>query len=394
MNKLHTIISLVACLILSGCSNDEPDHEADLFSLAVQLEGEGELAMGIHDCEITVPGNQQYISIDIIGDYDYFRVTAVPDIGMVTSGDKQIKILLTNNLGETSQTGILEFTVYKGKGWNKGAVTITQRPLSSADPDEPEGVPDKYRFKLAYAGFTPIMNDNIHVPAPFDNISFQILDYLDRFSPMGFPEFVEPYDSIVWSSEGMPNTVRIYARKSGGSSSEEHFTAQWSSHFFKAGSVRSYLKGYREGKVIYTDQLRIETFERDFLCFNWTTGDVCIANPHAKGVYCGLDNSREYRVMPIREINGTKYGEIHVRNHKILPDDKFLSISRDVLIQLMRENIGDGKSIKDRIQSFNCVPEGVEGDLFWENETTRILLLHELPSDTALEEYYLLIEAK
>ena len=84
--------------------------------------------------------------------------------------------------------------------------------------------------------------------------------------------------------------------------------------------------------------------------------------------------------MPIREINGTKYGEIHVRNHKILPDDKFLSISRDVLIQLMRENIGEGASAKNQIQSFNCVPEGVEGELFWENKTTRILLLHELPS--------------
>ena len=98
-------MSFVACLLFAGCSDDEPDHEANLFSLAVQLEGEGELAMGIHDCEIIVPGNQQYISIDIIGDYDCFRVTAVPDIGMVTSGDKRIKILLTNNLGETSQTG-------------------------------------------------------------------------------------------------------------------------------------------------------------------------------------------------------------------------------------------------------------------------------------------------
>ena len=124
------------------------------------------------------------------------------------------------------------------------------------------------------------------------------------------------------------------------------------------------LKGYREGKGdIRRFYENWEIYERDFLCFNWITGDVCIANPHAKGIYCGLDNSREYRVMPIREINGTKYGEIHVRNHKILPDDKFLSISRDVLIQLMRENIGEGASAKNQIQSFNCVPEGVEGEL-------------------------------
>lgn len=394
MDKLLTIMSFVACLILSACGDDEPDHEADLFSLAVQLEGEGEIAMGIHDCEITVPGNQQYITIDILGDYDYFRVTAVPSIGMVTSGDKRIKILLTNNLEESTQTGILEFIVYKGKSKNDGSVTVTQKPLSHAEPGKPEEMPDKYRFKLAYAGFTSIMNDNVNVPAPFDNISFRILDYLDRFSPMGFLEFVEPYDSIVWSAEDMPNTVRIYERKSSASSSEEHFTAQWSSHFFKPGSVRSHLKGYRGGNVIYAHSLRVETFERDFLCFNWITGDVCIANPHAKGIYCGLDNSREYRVMPIREINGTKYGEIHARNHKSFSDDKFLSISRGVLIQLMRETIGEGKSAKDKIQSFNCIPDGVEGELFWENKTTRILLLHELPSDTALEEYYLLIEAK
>ncbi len=387
-------MSFVACLLFAGCSDDEPDHEANLFSLAVQLEGEGELAMGIHDCEIIVPGNQQYISIDIIGDYDCFRVTAVPDIGMVTSGDKRIKILLTNNLGETSQTGTLEFTVYKGKSWNKGTVTVTQRALSSTKPDEPEELPDKYRFKLVKAGLTPFMYDDFRVPAPFDNLAFQIRDYLDRYNPFGFPEFVQSYDSIVWSAEGMPNTVRIYERKTGDSSSEEHFTAQWSSHFFTPGSMKSYLKGYYDGKVIYSDSIRIDRYERDFLCFDWTKGSICIANPRKMGVYCLLDKSREYSVVDTREINGTRYSEIHARNNKSLPDGEYLSISREVLVKLMRENIGEGVSAKNKIQSFNCVPEGVEGELFWENKTTRILLLHELPSDTSLEEYYLLIEAK
>lgn len=394
MKILLTTITVVICLIISGCSSDEPDHEADLFSLAVQLEGEGELAMGIHDCEIIVPGNQQYISIDIIGDYDYFRVTAVPDIGMVTSGDKRIKILLTNNLGETSRAGTLEFTVYKGKSWNKGTVTVTQRALSSIKPDEPEEIPDKYRFKLVKAGLTPFMYDDFQVPAPFDNLAFQIRDYLDRFRPMGFPEFVQPYDSIVWSAEDMPNTIRIYERNNGDSSSEEHFTAQWSSHFFTPGSVKSYLKGYSDGKVIYSDSIIIDRYERDFMCFDWTKGSICIANPRNTGVYCLLDKSREYSVVDTREINGTRYSEIHARNHKSLSYDTFLPISRDALIKLMRENIGEGKSAKDKIQSFNCIPERVDGELFWENKTTRVLLLHELPSDTSLEGYYLLVEAK
>ena len=98
--------------------------------------------------------------------------------------------------------------------------------------------------------------------------------------------------------------------------------------------------------------------------------------------------------MDTREISGTRYSEIHARNNKSIPDDEYLSISREILIKLMRENIGEGVSAQNKIQSFNCVPEGVEGDLFWENKTTRILLLHELPSDTTLEEYYLLVEAK
>ena len=39
-------MSLVACLIFAGCSDDEPDHEANLFSLAIQLTGEGEIDYG------------------------------------------------------------------------------------------------------------------------------------------------------------------------------------------------------------------------------------------------------------------------------------------------------------------------------------------------------------
>lgn len=387
-------MSFVACLILSGCGDDEPDHETDLFSLAVQLEGEGEIAMGIHDCEIIVPGNQQYISIDIIGDYDYFRITAVPDIGMVTSGDKRIKILLTNNLGETSQTGILEFTVYKGKSWNNGSVTVTQRPLSPDEPEEPEGMPDKFQFKLAKSGFMPFMDDNFQVPAPFDNLSFKIVDYLDRYTPVGIPEFVEPYDSIVWSAKDMPNTVRIYERKINDSSSEEHFSARWSSHFFTPGSVMSYLKGYSDGKVIYVDSLRIDKFERDFLCFDWTKGSICIANPRTTVVYCLLDNSREYSVIDTREINGTRYSEIYALNHRSIPDENFLPTSKAILIQLMRENVGDGKSANAFEQSFKCIPKGMVSELFWENKTTRIMLLHELPSDTSLEDYSLHVEAK
>lgn len=394
MNKLLKIILFAVCLIFASCSNDEPDHEANLFSLAVQLTEEGEITMGEHDCEITIPANPQFITVDILGDYNYFRVNKVPENTSVTSGDKRIKIQISKNLEQTSRKGTLEFTVYKDKNWNKGSVTITQMALSPEEPDEPDGVPDKYQFKLAKSGFMPFMDDNFQVPAPFDNLSFKIVDYLDRYTPVGIPEFVEPYDSIVWSAKDMPNTVRIYERKINDSSSEEHFSARWSSHFFTPGSVMSYLKGYSDGKVIYVDSLRIDKFERDFLCFDWTKGSICIANPRTTVVYCLLDNSREYSVIDTREINGTRYSEIYALNHRSIPDENFLPTSKAILIQLMRENIGEGKSANAFEQSFKCIPKGMVSELFWENKTTRIMLLHELPSDTSLEDYSLHVEAK
>lgn len=42
----------------------------------------------------------------------------------------------------------------------------------------------------------------------------------------------------------------------------------------------SYANCYSDGDVIYSDSLRIDTYERDFLCFDWTIGSVSILNPY------------------------------------------------------------------------------------------------------------------
>ena len=47
---------------------------------------------------------------------------------------------------------------------------------------------------------------------------------------------------------------------------------------------------------------------------------------------------------------------------------------------------------------FKCLPEeGVKAELYWENKTTRILMLHQLstdPDDLTQEKYYLHVEPK
>ena len=65
----------------------------------------------------------------------------------------------------------------------------------------------------------------------------------------------------------------------------------------------------------------------------------------------------------------------------------------------MEMNTGNGRDAKGKESLFKCLPEkeDIEAELYWENETTRILMLHQTPVDPdepAEEKYYLHIEPK
>ena len=69
--------------------------------------------------------------------------------------------------------------------------------------------------------------------------------------PTVFPKFTNYYDSIVWSADHFPHTFKIYEHNVTAEGEEKILSKQWSSHFFKSGTVKSRLKGYRHGKVKY-----------------------------------------------------------------------------------------------------------------------------------------------
>ena len=62
----------------------------------------------------------------------------------------------------------------------------------------------------------------------------------------------------------------------------------------------------------------------------------------------------------------------------------------------MADNIGQAQNATGKTGLFKCLPsEDVEALKFWENKTTRLLLLHKLPDEEyGLEKYYLHFEAK
>lgn len=312
----------------------------------------------------------------------------------ITTEANQVKIHFPYNASDVPAASE-QVTVSAKNGRRVVNTTIrVARTFGEDQPDpEPQPLPEKYKFKLTRSGFIPFMNDDFELPSPLDQVIFRITDINGDYNPFDFPDYTQYYDSIVWSAKDLPNTVRIYESKSTSEGTEVYFKTQWGSHFFKSGTVKTYLKGYRNGKVEYADELDITLYERDFLCFDWTNGSVILQKPTNIGVFCLLDTDYEYQVNDTREANGVRYSKITPLNHKHHSEADFLVIAQEAIKTLMKNSIGDGQKADGKESLFKCLPDGVEAGLFWENKTTRMLLLHQLPDESIDEKYYLHIES-
>lgn len=93
---------------------------------------------------------------------------------------------------------------------------------------QPNELPEEAKFKIKMVQLTPFMDLDTPIAAPFDLLTFRILNHKDEYVFPDNPEFLQYYDSIVVSSPVMPNTYRVYQKEADGSSSIEKYTAQWS----------------------------------------------------------------------------------------------------------------------------------------------------------------------
>ena len=269
------------------------------------------------------------------------------------------------------------------------------RTFDSGEEPEPEGVPDAAKFKMIKSDFTPFMHIDSPLPAPLDLITFRITDIDGGYSPLGFPEYTQYYDSIVWSAEEFPHTFRVYERDETNGVSE-HFTSQWSSHFFRSGTIKTHLAGYSQGRVAYETSLDVQLYERDFLGLEW--GTVVLQNPQNLTTYCLLDTDYEYMVKDIMAIGLDPFSKIIPVNNKSLSHSAFMAHARRAIVALMESNIGRGQNAAGKESLFKCLPEKkAEAELYWENKNTRMLMLHQIPDDPdelIQEKYYLLVEPK
>lgn len=398
----------LVCLLFTACNKDDIlpggpmlwTYEI-LTPESVEYEG-GTVGWIPKEC-FKANGNEGYIvmtceNFDVLnpisgGSYTY-------DCGWATLKVEanQLKIHFPRQVSEAPDA-YEEITISTNDGKRTASTIIclsrTFKDEGQPDP-EPEPLPEEAKFKMKKAYFTPFMHLDTQFPAPLDLVTFRITDINDNYTPLGFPEFTQYYDSIVWSAEGFPHTFRVYESNTTEGGTETHLATEWSSHFFKSGTIKNYLKGYRKGKVEYETSLAVRLYERDFLGIEW--GTIVLQSPQNLTTYCLLDTDYEYQVYDIVAKDHNPFSKIIPVNHKQLSDSDFPAAAQKAIKTLMENNIGEGQNAGGKENLFKCLPEeGVKAELYWENKTTRILMLHQLstaPDDLTQEKYYLHVEPK
>ena len=404
--KLFVPLVAIVCLLFTACDKDdvlpgEPMLLTHEILTPESVKYEGGSVDWVPKYYFKANGNEGYIvmtceNFDVLnpfpgGSYTY-------DCGWATLKVEanQLKIHFPHQVSEAPDAyEEITISTNDGKRTARAIICLSRIFKDEGQPDtKPEVLPEEAKFKMIMAEFTPLMNIESPLPAPLDVITFRITDINGQYRPVGFPEFTHYYDSIVWSADDFPHTFKVYENKVTAGGPEEHLSTQWSSHFFKSGTIKSHLKGYRHGKVKYEASLHTTLYNRDFLGLQW--GTIVLQKPENLTAYCRLDRDYEYKVYDIVAKNGAPYSQIIPMNHKLLSDADFLPTTKKAIKTLMENNVGEGQDGKGKENLFKCLPEkGVTAEWYWENKTTHMLMLHRLYDDTgelAQEIYYLHVE--
>ena len=267
--------------------------------------------------------------------------------------------------------------------------------ISDTQPDtpvEPGEWPEEAKFKLKMVQLNSFMNLDTPLAAPFDLLTFRIFDYQDEYTPLGYPEFLQYYDSIVMSTPVLPNTYCVYQKKTDEGSTSEKFTSQWSSYFFEKNDFPIILKGYKDGDVKYAFQMKQIMRERDFLGIDWKNGGITLANPQSHVVYCVLDTRYEFLLTDTQLRNNIPFVKIKVAFASDLTDAENLKRQENGLRWLLEKHLG--YRTFETVADFKTLPEDACIVETYGNDTTRAALLYFAGDNFHEACYYIITEPK
>ena len=96
----------------------------------------------------------------------------------------------------------------------------------------------------------------------FERATFSL--FPDDFFMLWSLEYV--YDSITWTVSNIEGRMKVLEQ----TGHSARFTQQWGHHFYLPGTYQTYILGYKNNEIIYSDTTEIEiTNTKDFLTYNW-----------------------------------------------------------------------------------------------------------------------------
>lgn len=267
---------------------------------------------------------------------------------------------------------------------------ISDTLVTAQQPDE---LPEEAKFKLKMGQLEPFMHMDTPMPAPFDLLTFKLVDYQDEYNFLyGNAVFLQYYDSIVVSSPVMPDTYRVFQQSCDENGCGSRYIPQWSSYFFEKSDFQLCLKGYKGGKVIYEYSMEQMMQERDFLCVDWTCGIYAMANPLTACIYCVLDSRYEFLLTDTQMRNGTYYVKIRVAPGSELVQSEYVKKQEQGLKWLLDKYLA--RQPIPNVADFKTLPEDAEVVDVYGNSTTRAALIHHDDIDNYKEYYYVIAEQK
>lgn len=270
-----------------------------------------------------------------------------------------------------------------------------KRYYYDADRDNSNAVPNSCKFRVTarYANpdeFEDATNGAVIVAG--GKVTFSLTDHLgSTILPNPALDF---FDSIVWVSNSryLPDSYVIHRHQQGSAQS----VLTWSTYFlYKDPRLTTTFQGYKNGRVVYTYEMKHDIYVDQFLCYDWSSHRSTHPKEHVIG--CLLDRERNFTVYEPRIYNGDEhkvYAELRYNSEKKGEgnDIAILQKEENRLVFLITNYYGNGQDVDPKDEHyrslFYALPDKADLKLYWETASTRIALVRHHDELQAQNNYY------
>lgn len=371
---------LVLVCIIVGCDKDEPSDKLELSDKVEIINMYVSAETGTYK----PAGSETTIECMLVkeeGELEYSNLPfgSIEGFDYVRGHEYELEVRKTTLANSPSGDSNITYTLLR---------IISDIPTGTPEPDE---LPEEAKFMLKMVELTPFMELGSQTAAPFDFLTFQILNHRGEYEFPYMPEFLQYYDTIIMSSPVLPDTFCIYSYDADEDGTGFQFSAQWSSYFYEKEDFPIYLKGYKDGKLIYEYSMTQVMRVRDFLGVDWANGRVELDDPENSYIYNILDTRHKFLLSEIQKRNNTSFVRIQV---PVYPEstDEYLEEQEAGLRWLLQKHLGEKSSLT--ASDFRTLPEDAEVVETYENSTTIVAILHQNADDSHEECYYAVAEPK